>query len=844
MHAFWQDVKYGLRLLGRSPGFTIIAVLTLALGIGANTAIFSLLHQVLLRRLPVKNPEELVLLHAPGIIHGHAWSDGDIGFSFSYPMYKGLRDRNTVLSGLVARYSFAASVAASGGTERGGAELVSGNYFEVLGVRPALGRVFTQEDDRVSGANPVVVLSHGYWMRRFGGERSVLNQAILVNNTPMTVVGVSQPGFTGIQAGETPDIFVPFMMKEQMLPNWATRQGGKGVEDWNDYYLAVLGRLRPGVSQEKAEAELNVVYAPLLAEQLPTVTGWDKDQKERFLKKKLDLMSGAKGRLTLQNDSRDQLTALAALAGLVLLLTCANVANLTLARGAARAREIAIRAALGSSRWRMMRHLLVESALCATLGGLLGLVVASWTLSILIPTVASGAQVMGLSARLDGTLLLFAFGATAIAAIAFGLVPAWRLSRTGVSGSLKEQGGNASSGIAHIRFRKILVGMQVAFTTLLLAGAAMYAQTLWNLRRVDLGFPADNLLSFSVQPELNGYSTGRAVALFDQLRDRISAVPGVRAVGACDTPMLTGSNNSSNITVRNMEAISRDQQHVSFLSVSPRYFSALGIPLVSGREFTAGDGATAPKVGILSEGIARRFFPNRSPIGERFAFGAGNVTPDIEIVGVVKDVQQVGVRTTRKPSENPYVYTPYAQTQGLGELTFYARTEQDPTTLGAAVREEVRKLDAALPVYNVKTMDRVVDENLLGERLVAGLSVSFGVLAALLAALGIYGVLAFTVSQRTREIGVRMALGAEPRHVRLLVLREVGLLLVLGAAAGLPAAYGLARASESLLYGVRPSSFAVYAADLGLIALVAFAACYLPTRRATRVAPMKALRYE
>jgi predicted permease len=844
MHALWQDVKYGLRLLRRSPGFTIVAVLTLALGIGANTAIFSLLHQVLLRRLPVKYPEELVLLHGPGIIHGHAWSDGDVGFSFSYPMYRGLRDRNTVLSGLMARYSFAASVAASGGTERGGAELVTGNYFDVLGVRPALGRLFNQEDDRVPGANPVVVLSHGYWLRRFGGERSVLNQTILVNNTPMTVVGVSQPGFTGIQAGETPDIFVPFMMKEQMLPNWATREGGKGFEDWNDYYLALLGRLRPGVSREKAEAELNVVYGPLLAEQLPTITGWDKDQKERFLKKKLDLMSGAKGRLTLQNDSRDPLTALAALAGLVLLLTCANVANLTLSRGAAREREIAIRAALGSSRWRMMRHLLVESALCATAGGILGLVVASWTLSILIPTVASGAQIMGLTAQLDGTLLLFAFGATAIAGIAFGLVPAWRLSRTSVSGSLKEQGGNASTGIAHMRFRKILVGMQVAFTTLLLAGAAIYAQTLWNLRRVNLGFPAENLLSFSVQPELNGYSTERAVALFDQLREHMSAVPGVRSVGACDTPMLTGDNNSRNITVRNMEAIPSDQQNVNYLSVSPHYFSTLGIPLVRGREFMAGDSMAAGKVGVISESAARRFFPNRSPIGERFAFGGGKVTPDIEIVGVVKDVQQIQVRTTGKPFERPYVYTPYAQTKGLGGMTFYLRTGQEPTTLGAAVREEVEKLDAALPVYNVKTMERVVDDNLLGERLVAGLSVSFGILAALLAALGIYGVLAYTVAQRTREIGVRMALGAEPRHVRLLVLREIGLLLALGAAAGLPAAYGLARASESLLFGVRPSSFLVYVADLGLIALVAFAACYLPTRRATRVAPINALRYE
>jgi predicted permease len=840
MHTLWQDVRYGARLLAKSPGFTAIAVMTLALGIGANTAIFSLMHQVLLRRLPVRNSNELVLLRSPGPITGHGWSDGDIAESFSYPMYKGLRERNTVLSGLLARFAFPASVATHDQTERAFGELVSGNYFEVLGVRPALGRVFSQEDDRVPGAHPLVVLSYGYWTRRFAGSPAVLNQTILVNNTRMTIVGVSQPGFTGIQVGESADVFVPFLMKEQMLPNWSAQTNGHGFEDWNDYYIALLARLRPGVSREQAEAGITETYRPLLEEQLPTIKGWNEEKRQKFLDKKILLFSGSRGRLTLQRDSQDPLIVLGAMAALVLLIACANVANLLIARGAARGREFAIRAALGASRWRTMRQLLVESLLCAALGGMLGLVVASWTMDLLIPTVVSGAGIEGLSTRLNGSLLLFALGATAFSGMLFGLVPAWRLARTSVSQSLKDQGSNASAGMGHVRFRKFLVAAQVAFTMLLLAGAGLYARTLFNLRHLELGLRAENLLSFSIQPELNGYSNERAIVLFDQLRERLAALPGVSAVGASKIPTLTGSTTNTNITVPGAETIPQDERRVSYDSVSPGYFSTLGAPLLSGREFTAGDSTAAPKVAIISEAMAHYFFPNRSPIGERFAFGGGKVTPDIQIVGVVKDVRQNNVRSPI----GRYVYIPYAQTSGVGSMTFYVRTQQDPLLLSNTLRSEVRQLDANLPVYHVKTMQHVVDDDLLGERMVAGLSVSFGVLAALLAALGIYGVLAYTVAQRTQEIGVRMALGAEPRHVRFLIVREVGFMVLAGAVVGLPAAYGLARVSESLLFGVRATDLVVYATDLALIAFVALAACYLPARRATRVDPIVALRYE
>ena len=840
MNSFWQDLRYGIRMLVKNPGFTVIAVFTLALGIGANTAIFSLLNQVLLRRLAVKNPAELVILSSPGPISGHGWSDGDISQSFSFPMYKALRERNTVLSGLLARYAFSASVAARGQTELAEGELISGNYFEVLGVQPAIGRLFSLDDDRSPGAHPVVVLSHGYWTRQFGGDPAVLNQTILVSNTKMTVVGVSQAGFTGIQVGQSPDVFVPLMMKEQMLPNWGSQNSRHGFQDWNDYYLSLLGRLSPGVSSERAKAGLNAAYRPLLEEQLPTMSGWAEDKRQKFLKKPILLSSGARGRAIVQRDSGGSLLALAAMVAMVLLITCTNIANLLLARGAARQREFGIRAALGASRWRMIRQLLVESLLCAAAGGLLGLVLASWTMSILIPVVSTGGNISGLSSRLDGTLLLFALGITLLSVVFIGLLPAWRVAHSGVSAALKDQGSNASASVSHVRLRKVLVAAQIAFTVLLLAGAGLFVRTLWNLRRVDLGLKTENILTFSIEPELNGYSPARTIALCDQVREHVAALPGVRAVGSSEIPTLTGSTSNANITVPGAEQLSKDDQQVSYDSVSPGYFSTLGVPLLAGREFNAGDTAASQKVAIVSEAMARLFFPNRDPVGARFAFGGGKVKPDIEIVGVVKDTKQNNVRS----KINPYVYTPYAQSKGLGNMTFYVHTQQDPVTLASAMRHEVQQLDANLPVHNVKTMERLVDEDLLAERLVAGLSASFGILAALLASLGIYGVLAYLVVQRTREIGIRMALGAGGRHVRGLVFREVGFMFVAGTIVGLPAAFGLARLSESLLFGVQAKDPLVYVLDVTLIALVAFAACCLPAQRAARVDPMVALRHE
>ena len=830
----WQDIRFGARMLAKHPGFTMIAVLTLALGIGANTAIFSLVSQVLLRRLPVQNPSELVILRSPGPTTGHVWSDGDEAQSFSYPMYKGLRDTNSVFSGMLARFAFPATIAEHGQTERGSGELVSGNYFDVLGLRPALGRLFMADDDRIPSAQPIVVLSYAYWTHRFGGNPDVLNQSLLVNNTELTVVGVAQAGFTGIQVGQSADIFVPLMMKAQMTPE------RNGLEEWNNYWLAVLARRKPGLSMSQTEAGINAAYRPLLQEQLAKINDWGKEKRQRFTDKKILLISGAKGRTTLQSDSGQALTALFVMVALVLLIACTNVANLLLAQGAARQRELGIRSAMGASRGRMVRQLLAESLLCALAGGALGLLIGVWLMNLLTPIVAANLSIKGLSTSLDPGILSFAAGATIVSGIFFGLIPAWRVTRTAVAQTLKDQATTTSAGTSHVGARKMLVAGQVAFTLLLLAGAFLFTRTLSNLRKQNLGLRTENVVTFAISPILNGYDTPRSIALLDQLRARMAAIPGVRAVGTSELGTLTGSDMGSNITIEGSKDLSSEDSHVNFDPVSPGYFSTLGVPLLAGREFNEGDGPGKPKVAVISEAMAKKYFVERNPMGLHFAFGSGKVQPDIEIVGVVKDVKQSHVRD----ADVPYIYLPYAQRPTIREMTFYTYTQQDPLLAVSALRSTVRELDANLPIFDIKTMERVVDQDLFGERIVAALSATFGTLAALLAAMGIYGVLAYLVVQRTREIGIRMALGAETSHVRFLIVKEVGSMVLLGVAIGLPLAYGLARFSESLLFGVHAGDPAVYALGLALIAVIALAACYIPARRATRVDPLVALRYE
>jgi predicted permease len=469
-------------------------------------------------------------------------------------------------------------------------------------------------------------------------------------------------------------------------------------------------------------------------------------------------------------------------------------------------------------------------------------VLGSWLIGILTPIVVINEGIEGLSPKLDPAVLAFAIGATLVAGIFFGIVPAWRVTRSSVTDVIKDQGSTSSASVSHVRFRKVLVAGQVAFTMLLLAGAVLFTRTLWNLRTLDLGLRTEHVISFSIAPALNGYDTPRSIALIDRLRARIAGLPGVRSVGTSEVATLSGDDEGGNITAEGGIQLPEELQDVNYVAVSPGYLSTLGVPLLSGREFTDADGPTSPKVAVASESIVKRFFPGRNPIGMHFAFGGGSkVKPNIEIVGVVKDVKQDHVKSV---TTFPYVYIPYAQRPKLYGMTFYVSTERDPLLLASTLQSEVRQADANLPVYHVKTMERVVEEDLFSARMVAVLSGCFASLAALLAALGIYGVLAYLVVQRTREIGIRMALGAEAGDVRWLIVKEVGAMVVTGVAVGLPLAYVMARLSESMLFGVQAGNPSIYLLGLALIAVVALAACYIPARRATRVDPLVALRYE
>ncbi|HEX8184864.1 MAG TPA: ABC transporter permease, partial [Blastocatellia bacterium] len=465
MDTLLQDLRYGFRTLRKSPGFTAIAVLTLALGLGANTAIFSLTDQILLRFLPVEKPEELVVLRSPGPKQGRVWSDADVAASFTYPRYKALREKNNIFSGLLARFSVSLSVAGEGQTERADGELVSGNYFEVLGVRPALGRVFTDEDDRVPGAHPVIVLSHAYWARHFGGDPAILNKTLVVNGVLMTVVGVAQAGFSGVQVGQLPDIFIPITMKAQMTPNW------DGLNDHKDYWLAIIGRLNPGLSRAQAEEAFSPLYRRILEEDLPLMGSWPPETQQRYLEQRMVLDEGGRGRTILQRNTKEPLLVLMGMVGLVLLIACANVANLLMARGAARQREIAIRMAVGAGRLRLVRQFLVESLTLSLLGGAVGLLVASWTISALVGVIPQSFGAAGLSAELDLRLFIFNIALSAATGILFGLMPAVKATRLNLESTLREQGASVSGSLSQVRFRKGLVVSQVVLTTVLLVGA-------------------------------------------------------------------------------------------------------------------------------------------------------------------------------------------------------------------------------------------------------------------------------------------------------------------------------------------------------------------------------------
>jgi predicted permease len=832
-----QDLRYAARTFRKSPVFLAVAVLSIAFGIGANTAIFTLVDQVLLRLLPVKDPQQLVMFWGRGPHYG----SNNGRHKLSYPMYEDFRDHSsTVFSGMFARWSEQMSVTSDGKSERVNGELVSGTYFQVLGVDAALGRVFTADEDKSRGGEPYAVISYRYWMSRYAGSPGVIGKKIIVNGYPLTIIGVSQAGFDGTDPGESPQIRVPIMMKIEMDPvgskfsyNFISRRGR---------WVNVFGRLKPGVTIERANAALEPLFKQMLMMEVQQkeFSRAAPEVRQSFLTMWLELLPASKGNSDLRRRFSSALLVLMAIVGLVLLIACANVANLLIARATARQKEIAVRLALGASRWRIISQLLIESLMLAIAGGLLGLVLAVWMDKALLAFLPRGDSSLTISTVPDWRILSFNFAVALLTGVIFGLVPALQATRPQIAGTLKDQGGSIAGGTS-VTVRKALVAAQVTLSLLLLIGAGLFIRSLQNLKDLDPGFNTGNLLEFSVDPVLAGYKPDRGLDFYRQLRENLDAIPGIESSTLAVMPVLTGSEWDNSVTVEGYISKPTESPDPHMQFISPDYFKTLKIPILLGRDFRMTDINGAPKACIVNEKFARKFFKDGNALGRHIGMGADPGTKlDIEIVGVARDTKYESMRD-EIPIE---VYQPYTQVEFVLGMMAYVRTSRQPEQAVTAIRRTVSQLDSNIPVSDMKTLEAQQDESLITERLVTSLSTAFGILATLLAAIGLYGVMAYMVAQRTREIGVRMALGAKSADVVWLVMKEVLLLVAIGITVGLPAAYGLTRFAKSQLYGVQPDDALTLALATAGIALVAMASGYIPARRATMVDPIRALRWE
>jgi len=829
------NIRIVLRGLLRTPLFTSIAIVSLALGIGANTAIFSLLDQLLLRTLPVRNPGELAYLYHPGPIQGGINSDESGGSAFSYPSFREMQKEQTAFVGLAAAWNQRVSLAYKSSSSHGTVRLVSGNYFGLLGVRPAIGRLFTEDDDRTPGGHPLVILGNLYWVSSFGADPGVLNQTINVDGYPMTIVGVAQRGFGSERLGAPPEIYAPICMKKEVTPDVAANI----LSDRRSYWVTLFGRMQPGQTLPQAETAINATYRGQLQQDAELLRQPKPDFLARFKAKRVILKQGQYGRGGLRDQTRQPMLLLMGITALVLMIACANVANLLLARGAARTREVAVRLAMGASRGQLIRQLLTESCVLAVAGGALGLVGAWWTLRALLASLPPSRGLTGLlSDSLDGRVLLFSFGLSVATGILFGLVPALQSSKADLVTSLKSQAGQASATASATAFRKSLVTAQMSISLLLLISAGLFGKTLLNLSSVNLGIRADHLVTFSLLPKLNKYTDPAIAALHEELTGRLAAIPGVTLVSSAQVPVIANSSSSRTITVEGYTPPSDDGAVSNYNQIGAGFFRTVGMPLIGGREFTRSDNLAAPKVAIVNEAFVRQFFAKQSPLGRHL--GSGSNKPDMEIVGVVKDARYADL----KEPPPPVFYLPIAQSTRWNFVNFYVRTALDPEHIAPQVQRTVASLDPNLPIRELKTMEAQIEENMFAERMLSSLTSAFAGLATLLAAVGLNGVLAYNVARRTREIGIRMALGAGSAHVRRLVVREVALMLGIGTAAGLVAAAAAGKFVQSFLFGMKPLDAAVYGVAAGLLWLIALGAAYMPVRRATSVDPMVALRYE
>jgi len=835
MDTVLQNVRYAFRQLRKYPGFTAIAVLTLAVGIGANASIFSLVDQVLLKRLPVRESDRLVMLKFTGSDTGHTSSYGGTNdMYFSYPMYRDLRDQNQVFEGMLAMFPAQVGVQWRNTPSLAKSELVSGNYFSLLGVKPALGRLFVPADSATRGAAPLVVLSYRYWNQHFASDPSVINQSLLVNGTPFTIVGVAQPGFNSVIGSTIPDIFVPITMKAQMTPQWDE------LEDRRSRWLNIIARLKPGMPLQQAEAGINPLWKSLRAVELQSITSKNQRFREQFVEKSyLTLLDASRGFSPLREQMRVPLLILMSMVGLLTLMATANVGSLLLVRAAGRTREMSVRYSMGATRTRVIGQLLTEGVVLGLAGGALGLALSPLLAKVLFELITASTTIGNtpFSAAPDGNVILFCFVVSVGASVLFSLAPMIQFYKPKVTAALKQQTGTGE--ISHARFRRLIVGTQIGVSLVLLVGAGLFSRTLTNLRSSDVGFVTDHVLTFQLDPHLAGYQPGAVSSLYKRLLDTLSAQPGVQSVGTTDDADLAQSDSTFSITVPGYQAQEGERMSFEWEHVTPKYFTALELPLVAGRVFSDADTPDSAKVAIVNDAFVHKFFgsPDQA-IGKTFK--VGKVDNPLQVVGVVKTAKHYNLHDAL----NPIFYTPTFQDKEPDAVTIYVRTRQAPEDTASSIRSAVAGIDSKLVIDSLQSMNAEIDTTLSSERMLSFLASSFGVVAAFLTAIGLYGVLAYSIAQRTREIGVRMALGATRATVVKMVLSEVLIMTGCSVAIAIPLSLLLGSVVKNQLYGVSYRDPATLFGVVIAIGAVALVAASVPARRAVQVQPITALRYE
>ena len=840
MNTLIQDFRFALRQLRKSPGFTLTVVLTLALGIGANAAVFTLFDQVLLRMLPVQRPQELVRFVWTGDFSGSASSfGGDSSNYFSYPMYKDLRDQNQVFAGILAADRANVGVSWRNQAETQKAEIVSGNYFQLLGLKPTLGRLITPQDDTVKNANPVLVLSYSYWKARFAGAREVVGQTVLINGHQFTILGVGPENFSSAIGGYRPGVFIPISMVEVAMPWMASRDD---LNNRHSIWLTLAARLKPGMTNEKAEAGLGPLWHSLRAFELTTY----KTKSERFKKGFLDnshlkVIDDSTGYTPERLDLKTPLIILMSMAAQLVAMCAINVATLLLLRAAGRAREMSMRYALGAKRSRVISQLLVEGGLLGLAGGAAGLALAPVAAKALVRLMTSaqpGSEPF--STSIDERVLVFTLVVSILTSLVFSIAPVFHFLRPDLAQALRQNAGTATKGSQ--RFRKIAVGVQIALSVLLLGGAGLFVRTLDNLRHQAVGFETGSLLTFGLDPSSSGYSEDRTPQIVANAIAALSRIPGVTDVAATTDPELSGNTNGSSFTVQGYKPSEEENMTFEEPWVTPGYFAALRQPLLSGREFSNSDAQGQPKVAVVNLAFAKRFYGSaQNALGHSVAQGGGdNVHPDTTIVGVVGDVRHQDLRTEIGAA----VYRPYLQENHPTGVQIYVHAAQPPESLEGAIRQSVHQLDPTLVVDGLYTMDEQINASASQERALAFLAIGFSVLAMVLATVGLFGVLAYSTEQRTREIGVRLALGAQRGSVVVLVVREMAVIAAIAIVIALPSVVALARLFSSQLYRVATFDPISLGSALLLTVIMVTLAVAIPARRAASIEPIQALRTE